>query len=334
MTLRRFTHAAVTSLLMLVALSLPGGCGPGVDSVPTEVEIRIPGGEGATQIGRRLHEAGLVRSPRLWAMYVRFKGKEAELKSGHYILSSDAGWDGLLTAITTGAVVTHPVTIPEGFTLREAAPRLAAITGASPDSVRTVLEDTSVARRLGVPGPTLEGYLLPDTYRFAEGVDLFEALETIVAAYQAFWTAERRAMADSLGLDEREVVTLASIVEEEARIASERPVIAGVYLNRLQIGMMLQADPTVQYALGEPTERLLFRDIEAVADNPYNTYTHEGLPPGPIASPGTESLQATLEPTDHQFLFFVADVDGSHVFTRTNREHVNAANRIRRQRGD
>lgn len=319
--------AAVSSLAV-------AGCDSGSDLPPTEIDVRIPEGEGAVQIGRRLSEAGLVRYPRLWAGYVRFKGQEAALKSGHYVVLSDAGWDDLLEIISSGNVVTLPITIPEGFTVREAAPRLAEITGGDPDSIRGVLEDSAVARALGVPGPTLEGYLLPDTYRFAEGVELGDALEVMVSAYQSFWTPERRAQADSLGLTERELVTLASIVEEEARVGSERATIAGVYLNRLQIGMKLQADPTVQYALGEPKERLLYSDIDAVADDPYNTYTHEGLPPGPIASPGVAALQATLNPEDHQYLFFVADVDGSHVFTRTDREHINAKNRIRRQRGD
>lgn len=134
-----------------------------------------------------------------------------------------------------------------------------------------------------------------------------------------------------MGFSEREVVTLASIVEEEARHPEERPVIAGVYLNRLAIDMMLQADPTVQYALGAPRERLLYRDIDSVADNPYNTYTHTGLPPGPIASPGEAALRAVLEPADVPYLFFVARPDGSHEFTRTAREHINAKNRIRRE---
>lgn len=323
-----FVLAAVGSV------STAAACDSRPEGPPTEVDLRIPVGAGAIQIGRRLHDAGLVRYPRLWTLYVRFKGQETNLKSGHYIVLSDAGWADLLETLSSGAVVTVPITIPEGFTLREAAPRLAEFLGADPDSVRGVLEDSAMARALDLPGPTLEGYLLPDTYRFAEGVGLAEVLETIVAAYRAYWTPERRALAEALGMSELEIVTLASIVEEEARVASERTTIAGVYLNRLEIGMMLQADPTVQYALGEPKERLLYRDIDAVADNPYNTYTHEGLPPGPIASPGVAALNATLAPEDHQYLFFVADVDGSHVFTRTDREHINAKNRIRRQRVD
>ena len=117
----------------------------------------------------------------------------------------------------------------------------------------------------------------------------------MVDRYRSFWGVEERRLADSLGLDEREVVTLASIVEEEARVPEERPVIAGVYLNRIQLGWLLQADPTVQYALGEPKERLLYSDIDAVADNPYNTYTHPGLPPGPIASPGEASPDSSKD---------------------------------------
>ena len=179
----------------------------------------------------------------------------------------------------------------------------------------------------------LEGYLFPETYRFAEGLAPADILREMVVRYQAYWTPERRARLDSLSLDERGLVTLASIVEEEARVGEERPIIAGVYTNRLEIGMLLQADPTVQYALGEPKARLLFADIDRVADDPYNTYTHPGLPPGPIASPGASSLDAALYPADVPYLFFVARPDGSHEFTRTNREHVNARNRIRREQG-
>ena len=194
------------------------------------------------------------------------------------------------------------------------------------------LNDSIRATEFGVPGPTLEGYVFPETYRFAEGVGLHTILSTIVARYHDFWGVAERDRAAEIGLNEREAVTLASIVEEEARVGSERAIIAGVYLNRLEIKMLLQADPTVQYALGEPKARLLYRDIDAVADHPYNTYTQPGLPPGPIASPGEASLRATLQPAEHDYLFFVARTDGSHEFTRTIRDHNNAKNRIRRDR--
>lgn len=296
----------------------------------TEVDLRVPPGATLNAIADRLDEAGLIGSPLAFSLYVRTKGAGSELKAGHYRLIAGTGFAGLLDALRRGAVVTVPLTIPEGLTLREVAPRIAAFTGDSVDTVRAVLEDTAWVSRFELPGPTLEGYLFPETYRFAEEVGIEAIIEVMVGRYRDFWGEAERALADSLGLTEREVVTLASIVEEEARVAAERPRIAGVYLNRLEIGMLLQADPTVQYALGEPQARLLFRHIDEVADNPYNTYTNAGLPPGPIASPGEASLRGTLEPEEHQFLFFVARPDGSHEFTRTNREHINAINRIRR----
>jgi len=298
------------------------------------IEIVVPAGSGALAIGRQLRERGLVRYPRLFALTARLRGVEASLKAGRYRVEGGMGWGEILDRIAAGEVVTFPLTVPEGFTLRELAPRVAEATDVDPDSVIRMATDSTFVAAMGVPGPTLEGYLFPDTYRFAEGLAPADLLGEMVARYREYWTPERRATLDSLPLTEREIVTLASIVEEEARLPEERPIIAGVYTNRLRVGMLLQADPTVQYALGEPKPRLLFADIDRVADDPYNTYTHAGLPPGPIASPGEAALDAALHPADVPFLYFVARPDGSHEFTRTNREHVNAANRIRRERGE
>jgi UPF0755 protein len=312
------------------ALACGRGEGP---PAGTEVDVRIPSGATTRTIGTELQRVGLIAYPRAFALYVRIKGAQRELKAGHYRFRVGQSWGELLAAIRAGDLVTVPLTIPEGFTLREMAPRIADLSGLPEDSVRGLLEDPALAEQMGVPGPTLEGYLFPETYRFSEGLGVETMVGELVARYRSFWGPRERALANSLELTEREVVTLASIVEEEARRGDERPRIAGVYLNRLRIGMLLQADPTVQYALGEPKPRLLFQDIDSVADNPYNTYTQPGLPPGPIASPGEASLRAVLEPEEHDFLFFVARPDGSHVFSRTSREHVNAINRIRRGQG-
>jgi UPF0755 protein len=313
-----------------IVVALVAACaGP---PAPREVEVRVPPGASARQIASLLRDAGLVRFPLLFSWTARATGSAGSLKAGRYRFASDASWFEMLDALERGEVVTVPLTIPEGFTARQVADRVAGFSGADPEPVRTLVEDSAFAAALGVPGPTLEGYLFPDTYRFAESLPPEAVIRAMVDRYRTFWTPGRRARLDSLGLSERELVTLASIVEKEARVAEERPVIAGVYRNRLARGMLLQADPTVQYALGEPKERLLYRDIEAVADHPYNTYTQPGLPPGPIASPGEASLDAALSPADVPFLFFVARPDGSHVFTRTDREHVNAKNRIRAER--
>jgi UPF0755 protein len=311
-------------------LGLAAGCAS--PPSPGEVEVRIPSGASAREIGELLEDAGLVRFPVLFSWTARVRGSAGSLKAGHYRFATDASWFEMLDSMQRGAVLTVPLTIPEGFTARQIAGRVAAFSGAEPDRLQSLVEDTAFVSALGVPGPTLEGYLFPDTYRFAEGLSPEEVLRAMVARYRAWWTPDRRARLAAAGLTERELVTLASIVEKEARVASERPIIAGVYRNRLDRGMLLQADPTVQYALGEPKERLLYRDIDSVADHPYNTYTQPGLPPGPIASPGGASLEAALEPADVPYLFFVARPDGSHEFTRTAREHVNAKNRIRAER--
>ena len=326
----RLRTAAGIMLILVLPLACSESPPEPEESRLPEVEVVIPGGTTAIQIGRELKAAGLVQYPRAFALTARVMGAESSLKAGRYRFPLDASWFEILDALERGTVETLTLTIPEGWTLWQISDRVAAFTGMEPDSLRDLLTDSVFVASLNVPGPTLEGYVFPDTYRFAEDLPAQEILQEMVSQYHAFWTAERRSQLGSIGLTERELVTLASIVEKEARVAAERPVIAGVYWNRLQRDMLLQADPTVQYALGgEPRERLLYSDIDAVADHPYNTYTQPGLPPGPIASPGEASLDASLSPAEVPYLFFVARPDGSHEFTRTNREHINAKNRIR-----
>ncbi len=297
------------------------------------VEILVPDGAASLEVAGVLRAAELIFHARIFDAYVRLKGQGRQLKAGRYEIPRGAPYPYLLEALRAGAVVTTPLTIPEGLRVPQVAERLAAYVGDSTATVLAWLTDPRRIDELEVPGPTLEGYLFPETYRFADGVGIPVIVRAMVGRYRAFWGAEERVQAAALGLDEREIVTLASIVEKEVRWDEERPVVAGVYWNRLQRDMLLQADPTVQYALGEPRARLLYRDIDSVADHPYNTYTQPGLPPGPIASPGTASLRATLQPADHDYIFFVARNDGSHEFTRTLREHNNAINRIRLARG-
>lgn len=312
---------------LLAAVLFASACGPG--SGAGTVDVTVDRGSSADEVARRLHEAGLVEHAWAFALYARLRGAGPGLKAGHYRLRRDASWAAILEAIRSGRVVTHPLTVPPGFTLREIAPRVAELAGVPVDSVLGLGRDTALAAAMNVPGPTLEGYLFPDTYRFASGVSPREALSAMVDRYRAFWGPGRRARLDSVEMTEREVVTLASIVEREARVPGERPIIAGVYVNRLERGMRLQADPTVQFLLERPRERLLYRDIERVGESPYNTYTHAGLPPGPIASPGAASLEAALDPADVPYLYFVARPDGAHIFTRTHEQHRMAKERVR-----
>lgn len=302
------------------------------DAAGPDMQERFVVPEGATlqAVSDTLQAHRIIRWPGLFRLYTRIRDLDDEIKAGTYELPRAAGWTAALDALVAGRVVTVPVTIPEGWQVAQIARALEPLVEAPFDSIRARLLDTSFAASLGVPGPTLEGYLFPDTYRFAHGVALRSVAAEMVRHYRAVWTPERRAALDSLGMSEREAVTLASIIQAEARWEDEMPRIAAVYHNRLRRGMRLQADPTVQYALETRRSRLLYADIEAVADHPYNTYTHPGLPPGPIASPGLAAIDAALHPADVPYLYFVARDDGRHVFSRSLREHNRAIRRLRR----
>lgn len=301
---------------------------------PTGEPIRftVPPGAGMSVVADTLAARGIVESPAAFRAYVRVKGGSRPIHPGTYEVRAGTAFPEILEKLVTGDVIKRKLVIPEGWTAAQIAERIAPISHTSVDSVRAYLLSEAAAQALGVPGPTLEGYLYPATYEFPDRTPVRAIARTLVGRYRQVWTPLLRSRADSLGLSEREVVALASIVEKEAKRWPERDTIAAVYLNRLRIGMPLQADPTVQYALGEHQTRLLYSHIDDVADHPYNTYRRRGLPPGPIASPSEGAIEATLNAADVPFLYFVARPDGSHVFTRSLAEHNAAKNRIRRAR--
>jgi len=308
---------------------LLAGCGGQGGGEP--VRIHVPQGASFGQVTDSLAAHGIVDAPPLFRVYARVSGAATRIRPGTYEFRPGTPWGQVLTRLEAGDVLTARIVVPEAADLERIAPRIALATGLDEDSVFAVLMDTTAARRWEVPGPTLEGYLYPATYTVPVDAPLNSVVDAMVAAYKEVWTPARRARADALGMSEREVVTLASIVEWEAKLAVEMPRIAAVYHNRLRIGIPLQADPTVQYALGEHQARLLYAHIDSVADHPYNTYRIAGLPPGPIASPSARGIDATLNPADDPALYFVARPDGSHVFTRSLEEHNRARAEIRRE---
>lgn len=326
MTTYRTSGLAIT---LVGALLLPA-CGGSVSGDP--VEIQVPRGAPFSAIVDTLHARGLVGWPRLFRLYARFKGDDERVKAGRYALAAGRSWAALLDDLTRGKILTEALTIPEGFRLTQIAGRVAALTELPEDSVLGKLQAPGADTVFGVPGPGLEGFLFPDTYFFAAGVPLDTVIREMARRYERAWTPARRAGLDSLGLSEQDAVTLASIVQAEARLPEEMPRIASVYLNRLERGWLLQADPTVLYALGGPRQRLLFAAIDSVADHPYNTYTQAGLPPGPIGAPGEAAIDAVLHPSGEPFFFFVAMPDGSHHFSRTLAEHNRAVAEARRER--
>jgi len=303
-----------------LALSLAtAACGSGSGAA---VRVTIPSGANMRIAGDSLAKAGVIHYARLFRVYASLRHRDRQIRSGTYLLHRDAGWAFILDALRAGRGIVHVVTIPEGFSLFQIEPLVASKLGQPVDSVEAAVRDTALLRRLDIPTPTLEGYLFPDTYVFEEHTSAASAIDAMVRRFEQVWKPEWTARLDSIHLSRNDVMALASIVEKEARLPEERPVIAAVYLNRMRDGMLLQADPTVQYALGKHVARVFYKDLEV--ESPYNTYKHKGLPPGPIASPGKPSIEAALYPANVPYEYFVAFPDGHHEFRRDLAGHEQA----------
>ncbi|MGH7638453.1 MAG: endolytic transglycosylase MltG [Gemmatimonadaceae bacterium] len=309
------------AMLLLVAAA----CGAGEEA---STRVTIPNGATMGVAADSLERAGVIGSSRMFRLYAKLRGGDRGIKAGTYALRPDASWESVLDALRSGRGVVNIVTVPEGYTLRQTEALLAARLGIPADSVRAAVRDTALLHRLDVPTPHVEGYLFPDTYFFSPGTTARVAVETMVRRFEQRWKPEWTARLDTLKLSRHSIMTLASIVEREAKLQRERPVIAAVYWNRLRRGMRLEADPTVQYALPEYQARLLYRHLNV--NSPYNTYRNAGLPPGPIGAPGAASIEATLYPSSVPYLYFVAYPDGHHEFRTRLQEHTVASRAARR----
>jgi UPF0755 protein len=310
--------AAVLTWRVRASLSSPFQGYPG-DSL----SITIEEGASARRILSRLEREGVIASA-FWArVYLSRVAGDPTLKAGEYSFSGPTPAVAVLDKLVRGEVVTHPLTLVEGLDLFEAATRMA--TGGFGDEAAflRLVQRPDLVASLDPEATSLEGYLFPDTYHFARGTSEEEVVATLVATFRRRFEEEvAPLLGPDPGLSVRELVTLASIVEKETSLDEERPVVAGVYRNRLDRGMGLFADPTVIYGLklaGSWDGNLRRSDLEA--DDPYNTYRIAGLPPGPICSPGLASLLAAARPAETPYLYFVSRNDGSHVFARTLAEH-------------
>jgi UPF0755 protein len=274
----------------------------------------------------------VIRSPTWFQLLARLRRSERRLQAGIYDLPRGLGAWHALTALETGRVATVRLTVPEGLSILEIATLSAGELGLDRDSILGAAARADRRARLGIGRGDLEGYLLPETYTLPLPATADALVDAMTTAFERAWRPGWDARLDTLGMTRDEVVTLASIVEAEARLPAERATIAGVYHNRLRRGMPLQADPTEQYALqlatGRRRPRLYFKDLEIAS--PYNTYRHQGLPPGPINSPGIGSIEAALYPAAVPWLYFVAGDSGRHVFSRSLREHNEAIAALRR----
>ena len=329
---RRLAWGAVTVCALGAFYTWRSYTGSSATGAPATARVVVPRGASVREVSASLQKAGAIRSPRFFRTYASMGGRDRLIKPGTYQFPVNAGWKATLDALVSGNAVVHNITIPEGYDLRQITPLLAKALGVSDDSVRIAATDTAWQHKLDVPLPSLEGYLFPATYSFADGTTAREAVTAMIEAYEAAWesipnSADRL---QALAISRHDAMTMASIIETEAKRAAERPIISAVYWNRIKKGMKLQADPTVQYALPTHVERVLYKDLEI--DSKFNTYKYAGLPPGPIASPGLASIEAALNPASVPYLYFVAHPDGHHEFRNTFEEHQRAIAMLKRQR--
>jgi UPF0755 protein len=308
---------AVAAYLFATRLNQPFRGYPG-----SEVFVDIPSGAGSRTIGERLIAAGVIRDDLTYRFALWRSGQARRLKAGEYRFEGEMSPLDVLDKIARGDVVLLNLTFREGLTIDEMS-RVFEAGGFGPaPSFVTAAQDASLVQAFDPQARDLEGYLFPDTYSFPRGSDAPRVVRAMVERFEQVATADLRKAAASRGLSVRQLVTLASLVEKETAKAEERPLVAAVYSNRLRIGMGLQCDPTVIYALqraGRYTGNLRRDDLQF--DSPYNTYRYPGLPPGPIAAPGQGSLEAAASPAAVDFVYFVSRNDGSHEFARTLDEH-------------
>ncbi len=286
-----------------------------------EQVIVVKEGLSLKEVARELEGRKIITKKALFMLWARLMGYSRKIKAGEYRLSPDMAPLRILEKLTRGAIITHPVTIPEGFTREQIAGLLEREGLVKKKEFLSLTEDPAVLKQYGIPGQTLEGYLYPDTYQFARGISPLTAIDTMVRRFwQMFGPLNQRVR--EVGMEVNEVVTLASIVEKETGRPEERPAIASVFLNRLKRGMRLESDPTVIYGLADFDGNLTRKNLSK--PTPYNTYVIRGLPPGPIANPGLEAIRAVLYPASTKYLYFVSKNDGSHHFSKTLSEHNKA----------
>jgi UPF0755 protein len=294
------------------------------------VLFEVKRGESLRAIATRLEQRGIVRDARATTWWARLRGKAEQLHAGQYWLSPALSPAEIIDRIASGKVATWEVVIPEGLTAAEIGDRFAARGIVDVREFTAAVADPALARELGIPARSLEGYLFPETYRLPRSQSGPEVVRVLVEQFRAAWRQVEPRVAER-GLAMHEVVTLASIVEKETGAPNERPMIASVFANRLRLNMRLESDPTVIYGVAGFDGNLRRSDLDDTA-NAYNTYQHYGLPPGPISNPGLDALRAAVDPAPGKLLYFVSKNDGTHEFSETYAQHVEAVDRYQRRR--
>jgi UPF0755 protein len=305
---------------------------PSPEKPEAERLVRIPATLPFPAIQQILVDSGVILPDRRFSLLARLMLVTNSLRAGEYVFPVPVSPYRVLLDLYRGSRLQHPLTIPEGASLKQIGAILAGGDWTSETAFLDAVSDPDFIRELGLSVPTLEGYLFPDTYLFERGNHDPRIIIRAMVKQTCRVLAETGAQSGlpQYGLDAHGVLTLASIVEKETGLGLERPLIARVFLNRLQRGMRLQTDPTVIYGIADFNGNLTRRDLQT--PSPYNTYLNQGLPPGPIASPGLAAIQAVMAPAPGDFYYFVSKNDGSHYFSRTLEDHNRAVNRYQKRR--
>jgi len=306
------------AIFFILALSLSWWAFSPV-SPPPNASLTIKPGSSLIQVARQLAAKNVVRSPLTLRLLARIQGQETEIQAGQYLFTLPATPTEILQRLVAGDVVQISVTIPEGFNLRQIAERLDQMGIANHSALITAAHNADFIKELGVSAASLEGYLFPETYRFAPGINEYDLLRMMVVESNRQFERLLKSLKQKPSLAKHQLLTLASIIQQETGREEEMPLISAVFHNRLKRNILLQTDPTVIYGIANFNGNLTRKDLQR--PTPYNTYLKRGLPPGPISSPGYKALQAAAQPAQSQYLYFVARGDGSHQFSKTLKEH-------------
>ncbi len=315
----------ITVILLIMVITLAGAVMIFFEppkATGKTVVVEIPKGAGLMTISNLLAKNGVVKNAKAFAGLAKFKGLATRLKAGEYKFDIGEPYDQVLNRMAKGKVLLRQFTIPEGYNIYQIAPLLSKNGFGSTTEILRLLRDEGFSRSLKTPTRGLEGYLFPETYSYIKGETLREILQRMVKQFFKVYKEESKGGEKNKKMTMSQIVILASICEKEAVAQKELPLIAGVYLNRLEKNMLLQADPTVIYGLKKFDRLLSRKDLRA--PSPYNTYLNKGLPPGPIACPGRKAIRGVLNPEKTSAFYFVARNDGTHHFSKTYDQHLKA----------
>ncbi len=318
---RKETNFAILSFLLFLVLVIYSNLFMPLSFDREWKEVKIPEGVTYTQGIHILKTEGIIKDTFVFLLLGRITMTDKKLRAGYYNLNASMSQWEIFNYLRKGRIIQYAITIPEGSTLDDIKSKLTEAKLIDEEAWKLV-KDKSFISSLEIKAPSLEGYLYPETYNLAKGMDPKNILRIIVEKLREKFNESLKQRAAKIGMSENEVLTLASIIEKEARVDEERDMISAVYHNRLKKNMRLQADPTSIYGVKKMGEEITRRDLKR--RTPYNTYVIKGLPPGPIASPGIKSIRAALYPADVKYIYFVSKNDGTHQFSVTDEEHVEA----------